>query len=200
MRNKNIFVKVIILCLIFTLTASLASCTSESGSPDKSVSGFFDAIKESDMNTASKYLSSAGDSFTYDDEQQEKIMKNIFSKLDYEIILTEKDGETATVNVKITSPDLVKIVSEMISELMPQLFEMALSGNENADQNSEELIEQYFDNSLSSPDVPLTSSDVEIKLSYSKDKKSWLIDPDDNMINAMTGNAAQAFAEMEGGN
>ncbi|RCX13505.1 uncharacterized protein DUF4878 [Anaerobacterium chartisolvens] len=200
MRNKNIFVKAIILCLLFTLTASLASCTSASGSPDKAVSSFFEAIKEADVNTASKYLSSASDDLTYDDEEQEKIMKKIFNNLDYKIISTEKDGDTATVNVKITSPDLVKIVSEMISELMPKLFEMALSGDENADQNSEELIKQYFDNSLSSPDMPLISSDVEIKLSYSKDKKSWLIVPDDSLINAMTGNAAKAFAEMDGGN
>lgn len=179
--------------LIILISISLTGCFGPS--PDESVKGYFDALKKQDITAATAYIKDGNENFA-DNQQQEKIIKSIFSKLSYEVISTTKNGDTATVKTKVTAPDLVKITGKAISELMPQLFALAFSNDSNVDAQVNNLMEQYFINSINDPKMPMTTTEVDIKLVKDQEKKSWLIEPNESLANAITGNIISAFKEI----
>lgn len=190
--NKKLFHNFMLLLLLFTFSTSLIACAAP---PDKTVNSFFTSLQKGDIKNATTYLVSSTsnkNTFTYNSPEQEKIIQQIFSKLKCEIVSSSVEGNTATVKTKVTAPDLTRITTKMISELLPALFVQALSGD-NAQQDNDKLFEQYFINSISDPNVSLTTSEIDIKLIKDKNKKTWLIQPDDNLSNAMTGNFEKAI-------
>lgn len=189
---KKVF-KTISIILSLLIISSLISCSNTS--PETSVKNFFDALKKQDMTTATSYLIDGSKDISYDNPQQEKIIKQIFSKLNCEIISTNTEGDKATVKAKVTSPDLVNITSKAISELLPQLMVMAFSNNSDVEDKASELIEEYFTKSLSDPKLSLTTNEIDIKLKKINDK--WLIDADDKLGNAITGNIAEALEKFD---
>lgn len=190
---KFTFTKSLSLLIITILLFSLIGCSNNS-KPDPTVLGFFDALKKGDTASTAKFVKSDSKGMiTYKDGEQEKIAKTVFSKLDYKIESSVIKGDTATVKTKVTSVDLVKITASMVTDLLPTLMAKSLSGEENSEAETEKLLEQYYINSINNPNVAKTTTDVTIKLVKSSDKKSWLIDPDDDLLNAITGNLQNAF-------
>jgi hypothetical protein len=193
---KISFKKVLSVLLLTTLIFSLIGC-SKMPKPDVSVSGFFDALKKQDVTTAAKFIKSDTKSgLNYDNVEQEKVVKEVFSKLDYQIESSDVKGDNATVKAKITSVDLVKITGKMISDLLPTFMAQALSGNQTSDEESQKLVDQYFSNSINDPKAEMTATEITINLVKSDDKKSWIIVPNDDLLNAMTGNLQKAFASL----
>lgn len=195
---KLTFKRSLCLLVITVLFLSLIGCASTSTSkPDSAVSGFFDALKKEDVNSAAKFVKTdSKNEISYKNAEEEKIAKAVFSKLDYKIESSVVKGDTATVNAKVTTVDLVKITGNMISDLLPTLMAKALSGEDQNEAETEKLINQYFTNSINDPSASKTTTDVTINLVKSEDKKSWLIDPNDDLLNAMTGNLQNAFKSM----
>ncbi|GLC32444.1 NTF2-like N-terminal transpeptidase domain-containing protein [Clostridium omnivorum] len=195
---KLTFKRSLCLLVITALFLSLIGCASTSTSkPDSAVSGFFDALKKEDVNSAAKFVKTdSKNEISYKNADEEKIAKAVFSKLDYKIESSVVKGDTATVNAKVTTVDLVKITGNMISDLLPTLMAKALSGEDQNEAETEKLINQYFTNSINDPSAMKTTTDVTINLVKSEDKKSWLIDPNDDLLNAMTGNLQNAFKTM----
>lgn len=195
---KLTFKRSLCLLVITVLFLSLIGCASTSTSkPDSAVSGFFDALKKEDVNSAAKFVKTdSKNEISYKNAEEEKIAKAVFSKLDYKIESSVVKGDTATVNAKVTTVDLVKITGNMISDLLPTLMAKALSGEDQNEAETEKLINQYFTNSINDPSASKTTTDVIINLVKSEDKKSWLIDPNDDLLNAMTGNLQNAFKSM----
>lgn len=196
MRKRNKYFKLVsLLVIFFILSLSLVGCAPK---PDVTVKSFFDALQKQDLVTAKTYVNEADDKFKFDDAEQEKIVKSIFSKLKYEIISSSVEKDTATVKTKVIAPDLVKITTKAMSDILPILFAQALSGNTDS-KASEKMFEQYFANSLADPNVAMTTAEVDIKLIKSKDKKSWVIQADDNLLNGITGNLIRAFEDLNKG-
>lgn len=195
---KLTFKRSLCLLVITVLFLSLIGCASTSTSkPDSAVSGFFDALKKEDVNSAAKFVKTdSKNEISYKNAEEEKIAKAVFSKLDYKIESSVVKGDTATVNAKVTTVDLVKITGNMISDLLPTLMAKTLSGEDQNEAETEKLINQYFTNSINDPSASKTTTDVTINLVKSEDKKSWLIDPNDDLLNAMTGNLQNAFKSM----
>lgn len=195
---KLSFKRSLCLLIITALFLSLIGCASTSTSkPDSAVSGFFDALKKEDVNSAAKFVKTdSKNEISYKNAEEEKIAKAVFSKLDYKIESSVVKGDTATVNAKVTTVDLVKITGNMISDLLPTLMAKTLSGEDQNEAETEKLINQYFTNSINDPSASKTTTDITINLVKSEDKKSWLIDPNDDLLNAMTGNLQNAFKSM----
>lgn len=182
----------LLISLLFTLTG----CGPKS---EDSVKGFLDSFKKYDFKTSQTYIladtSKYSPTSNTNSPEQEKMVKGMLEKISYEIVSSKVDGDNATVTTKITSPDMLKIMSESISTLLPLVLTSALSG-ENDSKKTEELIETTFLNNIKNPNAPLTSSTIDIKLV--KTNGEWKIKADDSFLNALTGNlytALKSFGE-----
>lgn len=177
--------------LVVLVALSLIACSTNPPPPKKTVVSFFDALQKGDLDRAATHLFSE-DGSTPEvipmEKDQEQIIITVFSKLLCEIKSESIEGDQATVKAAVTSLDLVRIVMQTMSELMPMAFAMAFSDNPD---ELDTLAEQYMMNSLSDPNAPTTVTNVDIALK--KVDNQWLIVPDDALLNSITGNAAKAF-------
>ena len=187
---KSFMLSLIIILSIFLLTG----CATK---PEDTVTNFMTAIVQQDFDKATTYLKNDGNkvNLKYDDEDQEKLIKSIFSKVEYQIDNTTKDGSAATVKTKITSVDLPNITTKMLTELLPTLMVQAFSGQPIDEDKQEEAIMQYYLNAINSPTAPKTVTEIEVKLV--KEKNGWLIEPNDDLLDAMTGNMQKAFEAFQ---
>lgn len=182
-------------CLAFLFTA--AACSSGPSPTDVS-KGFLGALKEANYEKAGSYVDKSDTSVIKSkipgkDENSEKIGKIMLSKFTFEVGESKIDGDKATVKVKITSLDMVRIVSKTMSEIMPLAFASAFSSN--GQQNINNLLEQHILNSMSDPKAPMTTTDTIINLIKTKD--GWKIAQDnDELFNAITGNVMKAFSDQ----
>ena len=158
--------------------------------PDETVKNFFDAAKKADLNSMATYVKkdASKDDFKFKDANQEKVVKTIFPKTSYEIVSSKVDGNNATVKAKVTSLDLTRIYGKVVSETFPTLMAAAFA---NKGDNAEAQLMQSFLNAINDPNAPKTTTDVDIKLI--KGDKSWLIEPTDDLLGALTGNMNKAF-------
>lgn len=188
---QKLFLKIISIMLVM---ATLVGCSS-TPPPSKVVENFFKALQENNYQEIGKYIEGDTDKIgKFNNEDEEKLTKAITSKLKYEIVSTENKGNEATVKVKVTAPDLLKITSKTISELMGIAFATAFS-DDSQQLDMEKLTQQYFLNSVSDPNAPMVTTEVDIKLI--KKDNAWYIQANDDLLNAITGNMAKAFGELQ---
>lgn len=168
--------KIIFFFMGFMLALLLTSCSSKKIEPDVTVRNFFEAAKKQNLNTMNSLVKKEENKerFKYDDSDKEKLNKAIFSKIAYQILTTKGDEETKVIKVSIVSPDLVRIYSKAINEYSPN------------SENAGESKNSYLINLINDANSPKISTTVDIKLI--KDKGSWIIEPSDELFNAITGN------------
>lgn len=185
------------LLLVLLLTMLTIGC-SPGVSPDKVTKDFFDAMIKGDFETAAKLTGGTdikkGVLKTPKDKQGERLAKSILARIKYEISDTKIEGDRAEVSVKVTAPDLLRITSKAMSELLPMAFAMAFSEGQ-SQEKSDALFQQYFENAINDPNAPMTTSNIKVKLE--KKDGSWVVKPDDELLNALTGNMAKAFGELD---
>lgn len=189
MNKKNSFISILLIIII-----SFVGCSS-SLSPEQTVKTYFDSMKKLDFESANKLIDDPMDDFTFEDEQEEKMAKSFLSKIHYEIISSNIADKKATVKTKIIAPNLVKIVGKMIAELMPQLFALVFSNASDIDEQSEKLVKEYFENALNDPNLPMTTSEIDILL-VKNSNNTWVINANDDLANAVTGNLARSIEEF----
>ncbi|MBK5242551.1 DUF4352 domain-containing protein [Clostridium sp.] len=184
MKNNKILK--IVAVIIFSL--SFVACGAK---PDATVKNFFTSVQKSDIAAMVNYINKDvnEDSFQYEDADQEKVIKSVFSKVSYEIVSFSVTGKTAVVKTRVTSIDLPKIYGQLMTDMLPTLFAQALSGET---EDADAQIMTSFINSLNDPNVSKTTVDVDIKLI--KGDKGWLIEVNDDLENALTGNMSKALA------
>ncbi|MBE3586528.1 MAG: DUF4878 domain-containing protein [Thermoanaerobacter sp.] len=174
----------------------LAGCST---TPPKSVvESFLSAIQAGDIEKASTYIDKGNKTLTSElapaeDKFGEEFGKKILSRVKYEIKKQEISGDTAKVTATITSLDLVRIVTKAMSDIMPMAFAAAFSDQSEEGMNA--MFEQYLINSISDTNAPTTTTDVIINLKKVDGK--WLIVPDDNLLNSLTGNIEKAFRNFK---
>lgn len=188
--------KIVHVTLLCLLTIALAGCFGPS--PDSVVKDFFSAVKDGDFDTAANYVKQDNkDEFrdeleSAQDLDDKKRAELLFSKLSWEMLSSSTEKNEAEVKAKVTSIDMVSVVTDVMSKIMPLAFASAFDDNTN-DDKIQELTDQYFDSAMSDPNAPTVTNEVAIKLV--KENGSWLIVPDDNLLNALTGNAGK-LAEL----
>ncbi len=186
---KNFLRKTILFLTLSIMMLSLIGCSS--AKPDASVKGFLESIKKLDFNTAQTFIKSDSpqEEFKYDSPEQEKIVKAIFDKISYEIVSTTKEGDTAKVKTKVTSIDMPKTSSKLMSDMMSVLLSQSLSDNKVDEAKQTEMIMESFINALNDPNVAKTTTEVEIKLV--KENKKWLVLPSEELSDSLTGNMSK---------
>lgn len=190
---KKTFKQTIILMLACIFVLAFTGCGAK---PETTAKDFLDAVKQQDFAKASTLVKNDGTKgeFKYDSTEQEKLMKAVFSKVDYTLGETTKNGDAATVKAKITSVDLTRVTAKMMSELLPTLMAQSFSSEKPDEKKQNDMILQYMLNSINDPNAPKTETEVTIKLV--KDKKGWLIEPNDDLLNALTGNLEKASKSL----
>lgn len=194
------FKKLLGSIMFFIIIFSLSAC---SANPDTTIKGFFDALKKSDIKKASTYLngntSANKGGLKFDTAEHEKLAKQVYSKMTYHIISSTSSGDITIVKTKIDVPDINSIKGELVTELFPTLFNNAAKGEEISQEKVNKAIKEYYIKRLSEGNLPMTTSEVDIKLTKSKDKKMWLINPEESLSSAMTGNLFKSLEVLEGG-
>jgi azurin len=180
--------KILKITAVIVCSFSLVACGAK---PDATVKNFFASAQKADIVSMANYISkdTNKESFKYTEADQEKIVKSVLSKLSYEIVSSSVTGKNAVVKTKVTSIDLPKIYGKLITDMLPTLFTQALAGKE---AEAQAQIMTAFTNSINDPNVAKTTTDVDIKLI--KNDKGWVIETNDDLQNALTGNMAKAFA------
>ncbi|MBZ9634566.1 DUF5105 domain-containing protein [Clostridium sp. FP1] len=173
---------------VILFSVSLVACGAK---PDATVKNFFTSAQKSDIVSMESYISKdkTKDSFKYTDANQEKIVKSVLSKVSYTIVSSSVTGKNAVVKTKVTSIDLPKIYSKLIADMLPKLLTQAISGQKS---DTQAQIMTSFSNSINDPNAPKTTTDVDINLV--KGDKGWLIEGNDDLQNALTGNMSKALA------
>lgn len=192
--------KICQMALLCLLTITLTGCLGPS--PESIVNDFFSAVKASDFDTVANCIKQENkDEFRDELEMGEELddkkrVEFFFSKLSWEILSTSTEKSQAEVKAKVTSVDIVSVTMDVINKIMPLAFAAAF--DDNSDDKIQKLTEQYLESALSDPDVPTVTNEVTIKLV--KEEGNWLIVPDDDLLNALTGNAgklAEIFDDEE---
>jgi len=185
MMKHNRFKKYLLLFITMTLLFSLAACSgSKFPKAEESLKTFFDSIQKADFKTANTYMKSSASPFEFEDEDQEKVTKLMFSKVKYEILSVEEKGDSATAKVKITNVDMMAIMENMFTDL----FEMMMNaGGEMSDEEINQMSMKYLEDKVSAADAPTTTSEIELKLTKNQDKKIWQIENDDAIATALIG-------------
>ncbi|MHB8077553.1 DUF5105 domain-containing protein [Desulfosporosinus fructosivorans] len=186
----------LLILVIITLVFSMAGCTKTNfPKAEESVNGFFKSLSEADLKTAESYCASDSGNFTFADPQEEKLAKLIFSKTKHEIVSSVEAGETATAKVKVTNLDLQKIFEGILGKVMDEALNSAFEGEEISDEKMEENMMKYLEESISKPDAPVLTNELEITLNKDKAKKMWVIQDNDALVNNLTGNLNEMLSQ-----
>ena len=170
--------------------------------PMRTVKAFFDSVAEENYPEAYSYLSgyeSLGLEKTPEDAYAAAFWKIVRGNTSWESSSDCKvNGTEAKTEVTLISPDLnllVEGLGEDVNKRIEQKIEEAvtLDGIYNEDKSyKQEFIMEVYDEvlreRLQKADYPLRRDTVSVSLTYSD--KRWLILPDAELMNALTGGAA----------
>ena len=134
-----------------------------------------------DLNTVRQYMDYDGmmnESEGSASEETEEMNRQMFSRLSYELGETKVEGDTATVQAKITNMDMAKVLQAYFDEL----YSMAGDSDEDiGDEKMEEVLREI----LSREDNETVTNEVTVKLA--KKDGGWQIQTTDELANALTG-------------
>ena len=195
MSKKTCIFIAFVLLLSFTFTA----CGSSSETPEQAVTNALNAVKNLDENTAQKYfaydelfISGSSDDKLIDDDEDARLL---LSKLNFKVISSSKDGDTATVKTEITNIDMATVLDEYLQQVVAIALSYAFS--ESDAKSEEEMMaeaKQVFTDLLKRDDNEMKTSTIDIKLS--RNENSWKIDANDEFKDAMLGGLVSASGEI----
>ncbi len=186
------------ILIMFVLIFSMSACSEPNyPKPEETIKGFFDALNKSDLKSAESYTASgsASGQFDFANPEEEKLSKLMLSKTSYELISSEENGEEATVKIKVTSLDMATIFETMMTDLIAQMTEAAINGEEITDEKAQEMTMQYLEESISKPDAPVLKNELTVTLNKDKGKKMWVIVDNDAFMNGIVGNLNEMLSQ-----
>lgn len=153
-------------------------------SPETAVTNYLTAFQSLDLETINKYTNDTSETTeTADDAisdlENEETGKAFVENLTFEILSSTEEEDTATVKVSITNVDMANAMSQAISEMIPLAF-AGLSEEELEQKSTEAMISAIANNK----DTTYTK---EVDISLVKGENNWLIVPDNDLADAITG-------------
>lgn len=184
------------LFLVMSMMFSLAGC-GEIKKAEKVVNETFTALKARDYDKAQNYIDvdNIMENDSEEDIEAEVFMNNIFEKLEYEIISSEKvDGNTVNVKTKITAIDMKPVLREYIAAAFQYVFSTAFSNPQPTEEETNKKMEEILVECISKPDLATVTNEVIIKVV--KEDKNWKIASDDTVADALLGGMISAAEEL----
>ncbi|MGI5984911.1 MAG: DUF4878 domain-containing protein [Clostridiales bacterium] len=192
--------KTLCLGLAIAMALGLAGCAQRE-SAQSVVQKAIDSVKTMDVETMQSYwgndqfkdIDNSGADAESDDESLS--MMTLFVKnLDYQIIESNEEKETATVKVQITNLDMSSIMSEFMSEAFKEALSYAFLPEEQrpTDEDMNKMSNDILTNLLEREDNPKVTNTVDITLSLRDNQ--WVINPSADAVDAMLGGIS-SFSE-----
>ena len=193
-RIKSIIATILALVLLFSLTGC-----GEIKKAETAVNGMFTAFKNTDIESAAKYvdvdeINASEDSS--DSISTEFVMKTIFNKLDYKIISSEKvDDTTVKVKTDITVTDMKPVLGEFFTNAMQYAFSTAFSNPQPTEEETNKKMEEMFIESASKEDLATVTNEVDITV-VKTENNEWKVKSDDTFADALLGGLITAGEEL----
>ncbi len=166
--------------------------------PAEAFTNAMNAIKALDQDTVDRYFSydelmnsDESTSTTITDEN----IASFFAKLDYNIVSSAINGDTATVTAEITNTDFAVVLDAYLNAVMKLAIEQSLLPVEEklSDEEAELAIQQLLFDAIANEDQTTT---VTIEVNLVKNNNSWTITMDDEFADAILGGFISAFEDL----
>lgn len=193
---RNNIKKIAALLLILTIAFSLAGC-GEIQKAETTINQTFKALKELDFETASNYINvdEMMESDNSTDIDSDVFAQNLFGKLEYKIISSEKiDNNTVTVKTEITAVDMKPVLTEYIQKALQYAFANAFADPQPSEEETNKKMEGIFIECISKEELVMVKTEVDIKVI--KIDKKWKIESSDELFNALLGGLVKAAEEL----
>lgn len=116
----------------------------------------------------------------------------MFNKTTFEIKSAEKqEYKSVLITADITAVDVGKAYSTAITNSISQLLVSAFSDGEMSDEDSEQVIVNNLVSELNNSNTGTVTTTVNVKVSKVDNK--WVVDCDNDLVNAFTGNLVSAL-------
>lgn len=189
---KKVLSVLLVLCLCFVL----AACGGEK--PETAVANLLEAIKNGDNETIEKYLPSEDFDAGADEVGlgEEEIAEYLFSKLTYEIKGSNVSGDTASVDVELTTLDMPAVFGSYITEMLSLAMENAFKseGEALSEEELDEKSKQALINLMTAEDAKTVTKTVGFQLE--KNEKSWRVKNSKEVADAVMGGLISALESL----
>ncbi|WP_369712314.1 DUF5105 domain-containing protein [Leptotrichia sp. HSP-342] len=157
------------LLLILTMLLFIFSCGTPQ--PQKDLESALKALQSGDEKKIQELYSS---SETLDNDDSAKIMREGYKKLSYKVKSTKVEGDKATINLDIKSPDLSSYFPEFLQKGI--LIQAANPGksDEEITKMGEEFTVKFFLEKINSKDLKFSEKNIDVVLKKVNGK--WKID------------------------
>ena len=200
---KKVFRAVTIVCAVaFSISTLVTGCAKKVMSPEKVIQTYFSELKAGEVTKAADLViamdsGTSSDSSSSSTAESDTMYKAMFSKIDAKAEGKAKiSGNTASVKVKITAPDMKKIMTNEISKMFSEALSNAFSDSSTSSEDTNSQMTADVTKELSQADVALTSTEMDVQLK--KQNGQWKIEGTKNFEDAVTG-GLYSFSESLSG-
>lgn len=193
--------KIISLIIVMATMVTMLTGCGEIKKAETTINNTFTALKSLDFETASDYIN-VDEIMKSEDEENDTLsldenvfMENLFGKLEYEIVSSEKiDKNTVVVKTKITAVDMKPVLGEFFGKALQYAFASAFSNPQPSEEETNQKMEEMFIECVSKEDLAMVTNEVDIKVI--KVDKKWKIESAEELSNALLGGLAKAAEEL----
>ena len=193
--------KIISLIIVMATMVTMLTGCGEMKKAETTINNTFTALKALDFETASDYIN-VDEIMKSEDEENDTLslddnvfMENLFGKLEYEIISSEKiDKNNVIVKTKITAVDMKPVLGEFFAKALQYAFANAFANPQPSEEETNKKMEEMFVECVSKEDLAMVTNEVDIKVI--KVDKKWKIESADELSNALLGGFEQAAEEI----
>ena len=201
-NNKTAWIIVIIAVIILAVIA-IVTTIFFGNNPEKTIDETFAALKEGNMDALNKYITEEEIDASLENEimtglidasadttEDEELTKACFIQLEWKINETERDGNTAVVNVDITNKDFSKVVGEVFSEMLAQAFSSTFTGREMTEEDITNLFKEKIE------EVTDTTTATE-EINLVKENGIWKFTNSDELVKILLPGLSEKVDELE---
>lgn len=202
--------KIISLFTLGLTALILAACSGqEANKPADVATSFLESIQAGDLEKAGTYVSTenASDEFDFtglnegtEDPATAALVKGISNNYQFKNVKEDTiDENNAEVTVEITSLDFAAAMGTAMEDIFGVAFELAMEDQSEEEYNKamEEKSNEILTNAMSSKDAEMVTRNVTLSLSKD-DEGKYKIVSDEQLMEAVLGNAAEVEAMFEG--
>ena len=167
-----------------------------SPSPMAAAERYFNIIEKGEVDEIARLISDDEEYAPEEDPEtleSLQFMVEIFHMVTHSFGQLTTSGTSAVLEAQVTTPDMVWVFSEAISEILPLAFELAMSEEEVTDVQMETMLVQAMMKYLYDPESPRIVTPVSLQLEM-KDGL-WHVVQTDELFSALIGNFDLAFPE-----
>jgi hypothetical protein len=168
MTRRTVLMMVAVVCMALAL-GSLGCGNNAKGNPEQTVEDYWTALEQGNIEKSKTYLSKTTDpelleSMTVpDDPTSAAMMETFLSAFSIQVIDSTVNGNNATVNVKMTGPDMDYVLEELFSSIGDLAFDMTEESASKMADEAEKLVKE----------APV--SEIEVPISLVWEDNAWKI-------------------------